>query len=274
MLGTKSGLKTVPDVLRMVPGLHVAQISSNTWAVSARGFSTRYAEKMQVLVDGQSVYSNLFSGVFWDTINRIMEDIDRIEVIRGPGATLWGANAVNGVINIITKNSRDTQGGYLELGVGSNERGFGALRWGDKINEDLTYRIYTQANNYGPTESHDGDERVDNWKVAQGGLRLDWSISDFTELSLQADYLSSDDIGSDWSTFNTAATPAPSLAFPNLIVEEDQYARSANLLLKLSHEFSPSHKISIQTDYLGSARRTPIGDNESDTYNFEFNITI
>ena len=266
----KSGFKTVPDVLRLVPGIHVAQISSNTWAVSARGFSTRYAEKMQVLIDGQSVYSNLFSGVHWDTINRIMEDIDRIEVIRGPGATLWGANAVNGVINIITKNSRDTQGGYFEMGAGSNEQAFGALRWGDKFSEDITYRIYTQANNYGPTDTHSGDERMDDWHVIQGGARVDWSISDFTELSLQADYLSSDDIGADWSTFNTAATPAPSLAFPNLIVEEDQYARSANLLLKLSHEFSPSHKISIQTDYLGSARRTPIGDNESDTYNFEF----
>jgi iron complex outermembrane recepter protein len=266
----KSGFKSIPETLRLVPGMHIAQISANTWAISSRGFATRYADKMQVLLNGQSVYSTLFSGVHWDSLNPILEDIERIEVIRGPGATLWGANAVNGVINIITKKAQDTQGGYLEMGAGSNDMVFGALRYGSKFNEDIFYSLYTKGHNYGATDSHNGDERADDWHLMQGGARIDWNISAFTDLTLQADYMASDDIGSDWINFNDAPDPTPGgLAFPNSVIEEDQYVSNANLLFKLNHEFSASHRMSVQVDMIEGERRTPIGDEQTSSYNFD-----
>src|SRR5262249_60943854 len=110
-----------PDALRSTAGLQVAQSNGNTWAISSRGFNTTTANKLLVLIDGRSIYTPLFSGVFWDAQDVMLEDVDRIEIIRGPGATLWGANAVNGVINILTKSSRDTQGGLVTAGVGTEE---------------------------------------------------------------------------------------------------------------------------------------------------------
>lgn len=134
----RSGSTNIPDLLRMVPGLEVAQINGHTWAISARGFNNRFSNKMLVLIDGRSVYSPLFSGVFWDVQDVMLEDIDRIEVIRGPGATLWGANAVNGVINIMMKKAKATQGGLVTAGAGSLEQGFGSARYGGKSRRGLS----------------------------------------------------------------------------------------------------------------------------------------
>src|SRR5580692_5947839 len=117
----RSGMLNIPDLLRMVPGVNVARLDANSWAISIRGFNDRYSNKVLVLIDGRSVYSESFSGVFWDQQNVPLEDIERIEVIRGPGGTVWGANAMNGVINIITKNSRDTLGGLVTASTGSKE---------------------------------------------------------------------------------------------------------------------------------------------------------
>ncbi|HUR47322.1 MAG TPA: TonB-dependent receptor plug domain-containing protein, partial [Candidatus Saccharimonadales bacterium] len=133
----RSGATTIPDILRMAPGLQVARVDAHTWAVSARGFNDIFANKLLVLQDGRSIYTPLFSGVFWDVQDTVLEDIDRIEVIRGPGATLWGANAVNGVINIITKSARDSQGLLVTGGAGTEERGFGSVRYGMKLAEDV-----------------------------------------------------------------------------------------------------------------------------------------
>jgi iron complex outermembrane receptor protein len=121
----RSGAENIPDLLRMVPGLQVAQINGSTWAITARGFDGQYSNKLLVLVDGRTVYSPIFSGTFWDSQSLLLDDIDRIEVIRGPGATVWGANAVNGVINITTKKAADTQGGLVTTGGGTSEQGFG-----------------------------------------------------------------------------------------------------------------------------------------------------
>ncbi len=109
----RSGVTTIPEALRMAPGIDVARVNSNKWAISSRGFNGTYANKLLVLIDGRSVYTPAFSGVYWDAQDVLLEDVDRIEVIRGPGATLWGANAVNGVINVITKHSENTQGGSI-----------------------------------------------------------------------------------------------------------------------------------------------------------------
>ena len=173
-----SGAASLPEVLRMVPGVDVAQINGNRWAVSARGFAEQYADKMLVLIDGRSVVDPLFAGVFWNEQDFMLEDIDRIEVIRGPGATLWGSNAVNGVINIITKSSRDTQGVLLTAGAGDQQRMFGAVRYGGKLGKSATYRLYSKYFDDGPAGTISGQPSHDSWRVSSGGFRVDAARSD------------------------------------------------------------------------------------------------
>src|SRR5438105_3331642 len=131
----RSGVTSLPEALRIAPGMDVARIDSHTWAVSTRGFNDQFANKLLVLQDGRSIYTPLFSGVFWDVQDAMLEEIDRIEVVRGPGATLWGANAVNGVINIITKSAKETQGILISAGGGTNERGCGREQEAGKLAE-------------------------------------------------------------------------------------------------------------------------------------------
>src|SRR5712691_6236445 len=140
----RSGATSIPELLRVVPGLDVAHIDASKWAISSRGFNDRFANKMLVLIDGRTVYSPLFSGVNWDVQDTLLEDIERIEVIRGPGATLWGANAVNGVINITTKAAKDTQGGLVTAGTGNQERGLGAVRYGGQAGHHGYYRFFAK----------------------------------------------------------------------------------------------------------------------------------
>jgi hypothetical protein len=137
----RSGAKEIPGVLRMVPGVEVAKIDSNIWAITVRGFNGRFANKLLVRIDGREVYTPLFAGVFWGVQDVLLEDVERIEVIRGPGATVCRANAVNGVINIITKNAKNTQEAYVEAGAGTYEQGFNSARYGGQVNEDLFYRL-------------------------------------------------------------------------------------------------------------------------------------
>jgi iron complex outermembrane receptor protein len=145
----RSEATSIPDALWMVPGLQVARMNANKWAITSRDFNGEFANKMLVIIDGRSIYTPHFDGVCWDTHDVMLEDVERIEVIRGPGGTLWGANAVNSIINIITKDAKDTQGGLLSGGGGTEEQGFGAARYGDKIDEN-TYdkdRLNKGANN-------------------------------------------------------------------------------------------------------------------------------
>jgi iron complex outermembrane recepter protein len=179
----RSGARNIPEALRMVPGLHVARISSHQWAISARGFNGRFANKMLVLIDGRSVYSSVFSGVFWETQDTILEDIERIEVIRGPGATMWGANAVNGVISIITKNSRDTQGSLVSAGVGSEGQRSVQARHGGALGRLGHYRVFGKANRY---ESLHGEN--DSWTSRRGGMRADLFLGGSDTLRIQNDF--------------------------------------------------------------------------------------
>lgn len=137
----RTGSDSIAEALRLAPGLHVGQIDSHNWAISSRGFNGLFANKLLVLLDGRSVYTPLFAGVFWDVQDTMLEDLDRIEVIRGPGASLWGANAVNGVINIISKPAKETQGTLLVGGASSTALGFGGARYGAQINEHLHFRV-------------------------------------------------------------------------------------------------------------------------------------
>ena len=184
----RSGATSIPEVLRMVPGLDVAHIDANKWAISARGFNEQFADKMLVLIDGRRVYTPLFSGVYWDVQDSLLEDIDRIEVIRGPGATLWGANAVNGVINIITKQAKDTQGTLVTAGGGNQERGFGAVRYGGKLGDRGHYRFFAKYFNRDAFDQSPGDDAVDGWNILREGFRTDWKVTDQDSLSVQGDF--------------------------------------------------------------------------------------
>jgi iron complex outermembrane receptor protein len=137
----RSGATSIPDLLRMVPGLEVAQINSNTWAITSRGFNGQFSNKLLVLIDGRTGYDPSFSGVYWDVQDTLLDDIERIEVIRGPGATIWGSNAVNGVINIITRSAKDSAGGLVTTNVGNTEQG-GSARYGGKIGQHANYRVF------------------------------------------------------------------------------------------------------------------------------------
>ena len=167
----RSGATSIPEVLRMVPGLDVAKTNANTWAITSRGFNSRFANKLLVQVDGRSVYSPMFSGVHWEVLDLMLEDIERIEVIRGPGATVWGANAVNGVISITTKKASETQGLLISGGAGTEERGFTTARYGGSNGDDLHWRIYGKQFDRDMGFSPD---RVthDDWRKEQGGFRV------------------------------------------------------------------------------------------------------
>jgi outer membrane receptor protein involved in Fe transport len=138
----RSGATNIPDLLRMVPGVDVARMDHSNWAISIRGFNDVYANKVLVLIDGRSVYHPIYSGVVWYAQDVPLEDIERIEVIRGPGGTVWGANAMNGVINIITKSAKDTLGGLLTTGGGSSYQMEGLVQYGGKAGQNGAYRVY------------------------------------------------------------------------------------------------------------------------------------
>ncbi|HEY1172468.1 MAG TPA: TonB-dependent receptor [Verrucomicrobiae bacterium] len=183
----RSGATSIPEALRMVPGINVSQINPGNWAISSRGFNGRFASKLLVMIDGRSVYTPLFSGVYWDVQDTLLEDIERIEVIRGPGASLWGANAVNGVINIITKDAFDTQGGMLSGGGGWEETAFGAVRYGGKLNEHTAYRAFVKYN-----QRDDTQFAMDGTDIWRGGYRVDWRPQPGSSGMLQSELYAGD----------------------------------------------------------------------------------
>lgn len=199
----RSRATNIPDLLRMVPGVDVAQIDSNQWNISIRGFAAA-ANKVLVLIDGRSVYVNTFSGVFWDVIDVPLEDIERIEVIRGPGGTVWGANAVNGVINIITKHSRDTKGGLVTAGAGSKETAAGLAQYGGVIGSQRTYRAFGQYANVDHSTFSGGQPAADGWHEWHGGFRSDWGLSSRDTLMVSGDLLTSAAGGTMTATFPDA----------------------------------------------------------------------
>ncbi len=166
------GANSIPEALRGVPGLEVARINANSWAVSSRGFNDPYANKLLVLSDGRTIYTPSFGGVYWNAQDIMLEDLNRIEVIRGPGGSLWGANAVNGVINIITKSARETQGFLSSTVVGTEERPLTSLRYGGTLGTNLYYRVYGRYFSREGFEDEAGRGVSDDWDNARGGVRL------------------------------------------------------------------------------------------------------
>jgi iron complex outermembrane receptor protein len=184
----RSGATNIPDLLRMVPGIDVGQINSNTWAISARGFNGRYANNLVVLLDGRSVYLSTFGGVYWDIFDLPLEDIERIEVIRGPGGSMWGADAVNGVVNIITKAARETKGGMIEAGAGNLQPGFGTVQYGGSAGKKTDYRVYAKFFNDSSLPAAAGGDGGDGWNILRGGFRSDSTLSSRDKLMLQGSY--------------------------------------------------------------------------------------
>lgn len=259
----RSGVTSIPEALRLSPGMHVARISSHEWAVSARGFLASAGNKLQVLIDGRSVYSPLFSGVFWDVQDTMFEDIDRIEVIRGPGGTLWGANAVNGVVNVITKDTKETQGTLVTAGGGTEERAFAGVRYGGKISDDAYYRVYAKGFDRDSLALPNGDQAWDDWQKAQGGFRSDWDVNDQSRLTLQGDAYA----GRIRDTRLTLEPVAPFARLENPKTD----VKGANVLGRWQRKLSADSDLQFQAYYDYSQRDIPDVFGETrHTFDFDF----
>ena len=234
----RSGATSIPEALRMAPGVQVARLSNNRWAVSARGFNGRITNKLLVLLDGRSIYSPLFSGVLWEAEDTLMEDIDRIEVIRGPGAALWGANAVNGVINIITRKARDTRGTLAVVGTGTEERAFVGLRHGVAL-ESGDLRFWAKAFNRDTSVDPAGNPGNDYWRSARVGFRGDWSLDGGRRLTVSG-AAGRGDTGDRW---NVPSLLAATGSVPTLMSQSEN---SANLLARHEWRLDGGAEASLQ----------------------------
>ncbi|MCX7088011.1 MAG: TonB-dependent receptor [Methylococcales bacterium] len=258
----RSGVTSVPEALRMAPGIDVARINNSKWAITARGFNGHIANKLLVLIDGRSVYTPDFSGVYWDAQDVMLEDVERIEVIRGPGATLWGANAMNGVINIITKHTEDTQGGLLTAGAGSKETGFGALRYGTQWGEDTFARAYAKGflrEEFTAEQANNGNA---DWQQFQGGFRLDSTLSTQDTLMLQGNAYA----GDPNETLDIFTSPVP--------ISDMSKINGWNLTSRLNHSLSSTADYSLQFYYDHYQRQEYIINGERDTLDVDFQNTF
>lgn len=224
----RSGATSIPEALRLAPNLQVAQVGSHQWAITARGFNSTTANKLLVLIDGRSVYTPLFSGVFWDVQDVLLEDIDRIEVISGPGGAVWGANAVNGVINIITRSSGETQGAYAEAGGGTSLNDFAGVRYGGALGGHATYRAYGKYFDRDNDVYHNGDDATDSWRMGQGGFRIDAQTSARDSLMVSADGYGGNE---------------------NVFTGGTSTASGGNLSSRWAHTISPTSDMTLQLYY-------------------------
>jgi iron complex outermembrane receptor protein len=257
----RSGATSIPEALRLAPGLEVAKQDSHTWAISSRGFNDEFANQLLVLIDGRSVYTPLFAGVYWDVQDLALEDINQIEVIRGPGAALWGANAVNGVINISTKRAKDTQGLLVSGGGGIEERGFGTVRYGGKIGKDVFYRAYGKYINRDDSALPDGSSANDSWFMWRGGVRFDWEPNEENLFTLQGDIYTGE--------LNQAVI-VPSLDPPFAEELRDKVKVSGgNLLGRWSHKFAENSELSFKAYYDRTERDRVVFAERRDTFDLD-----
>jgi iron complex outermembrane receptor protein len=236
----RSGATSIPEALRLVPGVEVARIDGSDWSIGIRGFGSSLTRSVLVLIDGRTVYTPLFAGTNWDVQNTLMDDIDRIEVIRGPGGTIWGPNAVNGVINIITKNAKDTQGLQVSAGGGNEEQGFFNFRYGGTNGGTLNYRLYGMGFTRSP-EDHPPGQNFDDWREAQGGFRIDWQRNSRDSFTLQGDIY--DEVAGK-SVGATSYTPPYSQN-----IESNALLSGGNLLGRWKRIFSDYNDIQVQVYY-------------------------
>jgi len=262
----RSGANTIPEALRMVPGVQVSQIDSSTWAITARGFNSRFANKLLVLIDGRSVYTHVFAGVFWDKQDLVMEDVERIEVIRGPGGALWGANAVNGVINIITKNAHKTTGGQVSAGGGNLDRFIGSIRYGEKIGDNASVRVWGKYYNRDNLDDLQGNPAPDEFEAERGGMRLDWDASESNSFTFQGDVMHGEYAGKTSDAVNSL-----SFAPTTTDIVRDSQVRAANFITRWKHRFSDTSDMALQFYYDHDNRESRVMQELTvDTYDIDF----
>lgn len=241
----RSSANSIPELLRMAPGLSVSRIDGNKWSITSRGYSGRFADDLLVMIDGRTVFSPLFAGTFWETLDLPLEDIDRIEVIRGPGGTIWGANAVNGAIHIITKHARNTQGNLITFGGGSEERGFATFRHGGQIGENFFYRLYakgfTRDNSFSPTGAKD------SWRMGTVGFQADWDINTNNAISFQGQYYAGK--AGQVTNFVNPAEPESTITRP-----EDANLAGGHALMRWQHTLGERSNTALQIYYDRTSR--------------------
>jgi iron complex outermembrane receptor protein len=265
----RSGATSIPEVLRLVPGVEVARIDSDHWAVGIRGFGGEFSKSLLVLIDGRSVYSPLFAGVYWQLQDTMLEDIDRIEVIRGPGGTIWGANAVNGVINIITKSTKDTHGVLVSTSGGNLDQGIASVRVGGTNGRGFDYRVYGRGFIRGP-EFHPANDpsNFDHWKTGQLGFRTDWDINSRDSLTVQGDMYE----GLDGERVAVSLYTPPS----RLVIDGPHDVGGGNILGRWRREFSKDSDIQVQGYYDRTSRYSPQLDEIRDTFDIDllYRVTV
>lgn len=257
----RSGATKFQDALRLVPGMEVGRVSGKDWAITARGFNDVFANKLLVMVNGRTIYTPLFSGVFWDIQNFLFEDLDRIEVIRGPGASVWGANAVNGVINIITKDARETVGGVVNLGGGTADNFIGEVRQGWQVGPNSWLRIYGKFEQRGEGLTETGLNADDDYEFGLGGMRYDWHPNDSGQLTLEAEGFG--------GVFNGTQV-APSLTAPYREVFHDEVVpRGGHLLGRWRSKLEDESELTLQAFYDYTSRTSLDFDEFRHTFDFD-----
>jgi iron complex outermembrane receptor protein len=239
----RSSATSVPDLLRGVPGVHVAQMDANTWAISIRGFTDRYGDKVLVLIDGRVVYTPTSSGVNWDQQDVPLEAIERIEVIRGPGGTVWGANAVNGVINVITRAAGDTRGFLASGAAGSQGAADGLVQFGDRLGHAGAYRVFGSFANIGNSPAAAGEQQLtDGWHTLHAGVRSDWAASPRDRLTVQGDLFRARE-------HQTIDTLFSNDGFQEATINDAIQVGSGNALARWTHTLAHGSETTLQVYY-------------------------
>lgn len=257
----RSGATSIPEVLRLVPGVEVARIDSDHWSIGIRGFGGEFSKSLLVLIDGRSVYTPLFAGVYWQLQDTLLEDVDRIEVIRGPGGTIWGANAVNGIINIITKSAKDTHGLLTSATSGNVDQGIGEARYGGGNGTGFNYRFYGKGFLRGP-EFHPDGENFDEWRTGQLGFRTDWDPNSRDSFTFQGDMYR----GSDGERVAVALYSPPSVE----VIDAPHDDTGGNFLARWRRQLSGDSDIQLQTYYDRTSQLSPQLGEVRNTFDIDF----
>ncbi|QQS55392.1 MAG: TonB-dependent receptor [Candidatus Competibacteraceae bacterium] len=257
----RSGVTNIPDALRLAPGVQVARIDANKWAITIRGFNGRFANKLLVLVDGRSIYTSVFAGVYWDIQDLLLEDIEQIEVIRGPGASLWGANAVNGVINILTKRAADTQG-LISVTAGKEEGAIVGMRYSGQLGDSAHYRLYGKFLDQDSLLDARGQDAEDDWRLSSGGFRLDWAPSDRDNIFVDGGLF-------DESLQQNLLVPSLTPPFSQPMRDKAQVS-GGHLQGRWERVLSDTSRLSLQMYYQDQHRRDAILGFDIDTFDLDF----
>jgi iron complex outermembrane receptor protein len=261
---SRSGVTSLPEALRLAPGVHVARVSANQWAISIHGFNERFSNKLLVLIDGRSVYSPLFSGVYWDAQDILLENVKRIEVVRGSGTALWGSNAVNGVINIITYSAKETQGIETTAGYGSEENGFGSLRYGGKLGEKTHYRIHGKHYNRDAGGTFNQQPAHDDSSMSSGGIHLDTDLTENQSLLITGNAYE----GKMGQSGDVAELTAPNFT---RVIDDNVRLYGENLLARWTHQEEDRKNWALQAYYDHTIREDSVlGNQEINVADLDF----